>query len=44
MRSPIQKLLDGFGIVGKSGLAELIEGLNKGGAFNELYKAIESRR
>ncbi|MBY3620627.1 hypothetical protein HGO21_13815 [Acinetobacter sp. CUI P1] len=33
-----------FGIVGKSGLAELIDGLNKGGAFNELYKAIESRR
>lgn len=33
-----------FGIVGKSGLAELIEGLNKGGAFNELYRAIESRR
>lgn len=33
-----------FWIVGKSGLSELIEGLNKGGAFNELYKAIESRR
>ncbi|MNO33033.1 hypothetical protein D3C76_230390 [compost metagenome] len=33
-----------IGIVGKSGLAELIEGLNKGGAFNELYSAIESRR
>jgi len=33
-----------FGVVGKSGLSELIEGLNKGVAFNELYKAIESRR
>ncbi|MEK5254497.1 hypothetical protein NST74_13620 [Paenibacillus sp. FSL F4-0125] len=33
-----------FGIVGKSGLMELIEGLNQGGTFNELYKAIESRR
>jgi hypothetical protein len=32
-----------LGIVGKEGLAELIEGLNKGGGFNELYKAIESR-
>lgn len=32
-----------LGIVGESGLSELIEGLNQGEAFKELYKAIESR-
>lgn len=33
-----------FEIVGKSGIAELIEELNEGKVFDELYTAIEASR
>lgn len=32
-----------FGIVGKSGLVELIDGLNNGKEFKTIYKSIESQ-